>query len=125
MTISASAGAYPHRHMEDHLRRQLHPDCLSREEVNRYPLKDVSGTITFTADGKINYSTNTQMFCNRNGYVWEQSGDSLVICYRENGVTYPINSVIRFIADDTIKIEHAPGCGRMGLGVWYEVQMAK
>ena len=94
-------------------------------KVNKYPMQNVNGTITFNSDGKGMIKSNTQILCKNSDFKWIQSGDSLILKINTHNFESVAYSKFTFQDENKVKLEKIFGCGRIGLAIWYDVDMEK
>jgi hypothetical protein len=94
-------------------------------KVNKSPMQKVNGTITFNPDGKGVIISDTQILCNYSTFGWNQSGDSLILTISTHNSQYPAYLKFTFQDQNKVKIEKVFGCGRYGLGIWYDLVLER
>jgi hypothetical protein len=94
-------------------------------QVNKSPMKNVNGTITFNADGKGVIKSNIEILCNYSTFRWNQSGDSLILTISTHNSAFPAYMKFTFQDQNKVKIEKVFGCGRYGLGIWYDLVLER
>jgi hypothetical protein len=94
-------------------------------KVNKSPMQKVNGTITFNADGKGVIKSNTEILCNYSTFRWNQSGDSLILTISTHNSEFPAYMKFTFQDQNKVKIEKVFGCGRYGLGIWYDLVLER
>lgn len=93
--------------------------------VYKYPLQNISGTITFTTNGTGIIKSNTQILCKNSDFNWIQRGDSLILSVNSHASEFQAYSKVIFQNENKVELKKVFGCGRFGLAIWYDLVLEK